>query len=92
MMGLGAMRRLYELGVLRRASTISSVSGGSILNGVLPFYYFNLSHFLFILFIAVLAINWVELMATEGVDLELFDRLIASPVRYICQTNILKQI
>lgn len=28
-------------------------------------------------------------METEGVDLELFDRLIAGPVREICQTNIL---
>lgn len=32
---LGAVRRLNELGVLGRASTITSVSGGSILNGVL---------------------------------------------------------
>lgn len=32
---LGALRRLNELGVLRRIAVISSVSGGSILNGML---------------------------------------------------------
>ena len=32
---LGAVRRLNELGVLSRLSTITSVSGGSILNGLL---------------------------------------------------------
>jgi NTE family protein len=32
---LGALRRLNELGVLRRLSVITSVSGGSITNGVL---------------------------------------------------------
>src|SRR5579862_7328802 len=32
---LGALRRLNELGVLKAVSIISSVSGGSILNGVL---------------------------------------------------------
>jgi NTE family protein len=32
---LGALRRLNELGVLSRVSIVSSVSGGSILNGVL---------------------------------------------------------
>src|ERR1700722_1154152 len=32
---LGAVRRLNELGVLAQLSTITSVSGGSILNGVL---------------------------------------------------------
>src|SRR5262249_26670896 len=32
---LGVIQRLNELGVLARLSTISSVSGGSILNGVL---------------------------------------------------------
>eukprot|EP00026_Physarum_polycephalum_P006266 Phypoly_transcript_06308.p1 GENE.Phypoly_transcript_06308~~Phypoly_transcript_06308.p1 ORF type:complete len:575 (+),score=88.60 Phypoly_transcript_06308:44-1768(+) len=69
MMGLGSIRRLYELGILRRATTISSVSGGSIVN-------------------AVLALKWVELMSVEGVDLELFDALIAAPVRHICSTNL----
>src|SRR5258708_28218128 len=32
---LGAIRRLHELGVLSKLTTISSVSGGSILNGFL---------------------------------------------------------
>lgn len=32
---LGAVRRLNELGVMKKVSTISSVSGGSILNGFL---------------------------------------------------------
>jgi NTE family protein len=32
---LGVVRRLNELGVLAKLSTITSVSGGSILNGVL---------------------------------------------------------
>jgi NTE family protein len=32
---LGAARRLYELGLLQRLDTISSVSGGSIFAGVL---------------------------------------------------------
>lgn len=32
---LGAVRRLYELGILAKLTTISSVSGGSILNGFL---------------------------------------------------------
>lgn len=44
MMGVGAIRRLYELGILRRATTISSVSGGSIVNGL---YFWNFSYFLF---------------------------------------------
>src|SRR5882762_1103626 len=32
---LGAIRRLHELGVLSKLTTVSSVSGGSILNGFL---------------------------------------------------------
>src|SRR6266852_8666340 len=32
---LGAIRRLHELGILPKLTTISSVSGGSILNGFL---------------------------------------------------------
>lgn len=32
---LGAIRRLHELGILPNVTTISSVSGGSILNGFL---------------------------------------------------------
>jgi NTE family protein len=39
---LGALRRLNELGVLSRAQVITSVSGGSILNGVLATRWGNL--------------------------------------------------
>lgn len=39
---LGAVRRLNELGVLRGVSVITSVSGGSILNGVLATRWANL--------------------------------------------------
>src|SRR2546422_550218 len=40
---LGALRRLNELGVLSRVSVMSSVSGGSILNGVVAANWSSLS-------------------------------------------------
>ncbi len=39
----GAIRRLHELGVLQRLTMISSVSGGSILNGLLATRWTNLA-------------------------------------------------
>lgn len=41
---LGALRRLNELGVLCKLSTITSVSGGSILNGLLASRWSQLQH------------------------------------------------
>src|SRR5688572_20200187 len=40
---LGALRRLNELGVLPRVTMITSVSGGSILNGILAMNWGRLS-------------------------------------------------
>lgn len=36
---LGALRRLYQLGLFKRIKMISSVSGGSFLNGLVGLYY-----------------------------------------------------
>eukprot|EP01111_Echinosteliopsis_oligospora_P014245 TRINITY_DN5325_c0_g1_i1.p1 TRINITY_DN5325_c0_g1~~TRINITY_DN5325_c0_g1_i1.p1 ORF type:complete len:504 (-),score=111.89 TRINITY_DN5325_c0_g1_i1:78-1589(-) len=69
MMSVGALRRLYEIGILRKVTTISSVSGGSITN-------------------AVLALAWEKLMEDEEPNLELFDQLVANPVRQICRINV----
>ncbi len=41
---LGALRRLNELGVLAKVQVITSVSGGSILNGILATRWRQLSH------------------------------------------------
>jgi NTE family protein len=70
---LGALRRLNEIGWLRSLDIITSVSGGSIINGVLATRWSTL--------------NWTPI-AGGGESASNFDAAIAQPVRDFCTRSI----
>lgn len=69
---LGACRRLNELGILGKLYSISSVSGGSI----------------FAAFLSSLPWDRVDPHRTPSFDQQIWDDLVAGPVRRLCQTDI----
>lgn len=87
---LGALRRLNELGLLKWMDTISSVSGGSIINGLCTFT-FNGNQSIKRSFDytskGILAGAWKDLILNEF-SMEAFELLVAKPIYAFCRNNI----
>ena len=80
---LGALRRLNELRVLEVIDTFSSVSGGSIINGMLSFFKAKVS--------AVLATAW-PLLKDNDFSETAFELFVAQPVNLFCDYNFATKV